>query len=232
MILQNYFVLIILLGMAAIFLVVWLLERARQKKLEDAAKKNGLLFIRKQSEDKSAYNYVSGFSIANSVGIFSFMPQTQIKNIFINQDSFRLFEYERLTGSGKNRSRTRYTCIRGAVKKEIPDFVLRNENILDKIGAFFGYDDVDFERNKEFSKRYCLKSNSPNIKTFFNNDLLGFFEREKTEYSIETKGKEVLLYRKGRLTRPEDCIAALKEGEKIIQKLDAAGKDGSRPSEI
>ena len=38
--------------------------------------------------------------------------------------------------------------------REFPAFQLRPEGLADMVAAAFGHDDIDFEENKEFSKRY------------------------------------------------------------------------------
>jgi carbonic anhydrase len=220
------FIILLVAAAVIIAIMVWLKEKAWQKKIQETAKRNGLLFYADDEKSAEQYNYLNGFSIAHSYGILNIKPDMELKNILVMQNSaqkLRMFEYTRITGSGKNRSKSKYTCMRGTLDKDIPDFVLRKETIFDKASAFFGYNDIDFERHEEFSRIYYLQSNSPNIRVFFDNDILSFFEREKTDFSIESKGKELLLYKKGRLSNPEDYISALREGEKIIQKF--AGKN-------
>lgn len=40
--------------------------------------------------------------------------------------------------------------------REFPTFLLRPEGLADKVAAAFGHDDIDFEENEEFSKRYYV----------------------------------------------------------------------------
>lgn len=244
MIYQSFIIPVIIAVVALIVLISWLSGRARQKKLMELAKRNNLLFFAYDTDEKNSgqFNYLSGFSLADSnqssglrqfnlltKGSLKFLVDRNIHvtNIFVKQDSeqkIRLFEYIKARGYGKNRHSTRYTCVRATLKKDIPDFVLRNENIFDKAGALFGYDDIDFERNEEFSKKYFLKSNSPNIKMFFSNDLLNFFVREKTDLGVETKGREILLYTEHRPAKVDDYMVMIKDAEKIISRLvDASG---------
>jgi hypothetical protein len=42
--------------------------------------------------------------------------------------------------------------------REFPAFLLRPEGPVDKLAAAFGHDDIDFEENEEFSKRYYVSS--------------------------------------------------------------------------
>jgi hypothetical protein len=239
-IIANYFGLIFLLAVACVFLIIWLLERRWLKKLEETAKKNGLLFSATLNDEtrKDGYEYLSGFEITGNsrAGLLSIFSKTQsdITNIMIKQNSdikLRIFEYTKITGSGKHRNKSRYTCIRGTIKNEFPNFAMRKENIIDKAAALIGFEDIDFERHPEFSKTYFLKSNNQNIKMFFNNDILSFFEREKPDLTIEAMGREFLLYKKNRLKKAEDYVEMLDYAEKIIRKFsDNSPKNATEPN--
>ena len=68
-----------------------------------------------------------------------------------------LMDYKYTVGNGKNRS----THKRGVVilKSEFPTVPLfiRRESPLDRVGEFFGADDIDFE-SAEFSRKFYVKS--------------------------------------------------------------------------
>ena len=69
------------------------------------------------------------------------------------------YRYKVTRGSGKNRSTTTYDLSFIAVLPvlAIPeDISVRPERMLDRIGAFVGFDDIDFE-SSEFSKRFHVK---------------------------------------------------------------------------
>jgi hypothetical protein len=240
-IIEEFLSLIIVLAVAAFILIFWLLEKRWQENLEKVAKRNWLYFSARLNDEmcKDGYEFLSGFDIISnsnpSLFSTSSKPQLEIKNILIKHNSnlnIRIFEYVKVTGYGKNKHKTRYTCIRGTIKNEFPSFVMRKENIFDKAGALFGFEDIDFERNQEFSKTYFLKSNNQNIKMLFNNDILTFFEREKPDLTIEARGREFLLYKRNRLKRPEDYATLLNYCEKIINKFsDAAEKNSAGKGE-
>ncbi len=70
----------------------------------------------------------------------------------------RLMDYTYATGSGK--SRTTHNLGVVILKTEFPviPLAIRRENPLDRVGEFFGADDIDFE-SAEFSRKFYVKSN-------------------------------------------------------------------------
>ena len=71
------------------------------------------------------------------------------------------FTYKTREGSGKNRRtvthRFSYMILHLPWGAAMPDLLIRKEGFFDKIGAAFGFDDIDFE-SAEFSRTYCVKS--------------------------------------------------------------------------
>lgn len=69
------------------------------------------------------------------------------------------YEFRETHGSGKNRRTVTYRfgfTIIDSGYTGIPDMLIRQENLLDKVAGFLGFDDIDFE-SVEFSKRYMVK---------------------------------------------------------------------------
>jgi hypothetical protein len=69
------------------------------------------------------------------------------------------FKFTTTSGSGKNRRRTThyFSYLLVQLQHHVPELIIRRENFFDKIGAFFGFDDIDFE-SAEFSKKFSVKS--------------------------------------------------------------------------
>jgi hypothetical protein len=88
-----------------------------------------------------------------------------------------LIDYRYTTGSGKNSHTHRRTVVvfpDGA--KTLPDFRLSPEGFLHGLAEIFGAQDIDFEQNAEFSKRYLLKGpDEPAIRKSFTIDVLSWF---------------------------------------------------------
>ena len=92
---------------------------------------------------------------------------------------------------------------------EIPAFTLDKEGILERFYALAGYEDIDFERHEDFSNRFYLRGEDPdNIKKFFTDDLVRFFE-SNPYYHVESNKKGVLVYNKER-------VASIKEVKALI----------------
>jgi len=108
-----------------------------------------------------------------------------------------LFDYKYVTGSGKNRTTHRRGVV--VVRTDFPVLPLevRPENALDKVGEFFGRDDIDFE-SAEFSSRFYVSS--PDRKWAYDiihARVMELLLREAAEFTIEFGNFEVALHRRG-----------------------------------
>jgi hypothetical protein len=124
-----------------------------------------------------------------------------------------IFDYQYSTGSGKNRSTHVQTV--GMFKSEslqLPKFVVRPEHVFHKIGSVFGYQDIDFDRYPEFSKKYLLRSEDEDTcRALFTDEVLRYFEGQK-RVSVEGNGKTILFYRPSRTVKVKDIQQFLQDG--------------------
>lgn len=69
------------------------------------------------------------------------------------------FRYDVTTSTGKTTTTTTYefSYLILHLPFRTPDLLIRREGLFDKMAAFFGFDDIDFE-SAEFSRRYCVRS--------------------------------------------------------------------------
>jgi hypothetical protein len=131
-----------------------------------------------------------------------------------------IFDYQYTIGRGKERRTSHRTvlCL-GFEGKPIPRFALRPENVLHKIGAAFGYRDIDFESFPEFSKRYLLRGEDEMaIRDFFNAGVISFFEREG-RLCMEGGDGNILLYPARGQLKPENIRPFLTKGEELLGLL-------------
>ena len=109
------------------------------------------------------------------------------------------------------------------VPSQLPKFVMEKEGIFDKIFdrvmAFSGYKDIDFELYPSFSKNILLMGeNEAEIREFFTPELIEFFETEKVQH-IECNGEALLIFIKMKLARTdkmEEVIGFSKRLTKIV----------------
>ena len=115
-----------------------------------------------------------------------------------------LADYTYVEGSGKHRTTYQQTLAFFYLQgKVLPAFLVKPETILHKIGAIFGYQDIDFALNPEFSKHYLLRgAHEPSIRALFNPSILNFFSKNPG-WCVEGRGECLLVYTHGVLVQPD-----------------------------
>ena len=129
-------------------------------------------------------------------------------------------DYKFTTGGGKS-SHTWYQTVLviESDKLQLPRFVLRPENIFDKIGSIFGKKDINFETAPVFSKRYLLRGdNEEAIRSLFNARVLEYF---KQHLGVSAEGDRVKLiyYRTSKRVSPDKIQGFLQEGYDVLTLL-------------
>jgi hypothetical protein len=109
----------------------------------------------------------------------------------------------------------------------LPPFALRPENFLDRIGDALVHNDIDFDSNPEFSRRYLLKSpDEAGTRRLFTPGLLTYLEQFQTNWCVEGTGPLLIVYHSGRAVSPSDLPAFLEETSRIARTIFAS--DGLR----
>jgi hypothetical protein len=110
--------------------------------------------------------------------------------------------------------------------RQLPPFELRSENLVDKIGEVFVHNDIDFETNPEFSRRYYLRSpDEAPVRSLFTTSLLAYFEQipPDKEWHIESSGKTLIMYRYRPLMKAAEIPPFLDEASAIARTILGAG---------
>ena len=106
------------------------------------------------------------------------------------------FDYRYTTGRGKHSHTHNFTLALMKTAASIPDFYLRPENFLDKIGEFIGFDDIDIQGHPGFSSKYHLKSSFPEaVVSFFNNERIVAMENGPA-WNVYAGGPYFVLFKK------------------------------------
>ncbi len=130
----------------------------------------------------------------------------------------KLFDYKYTTGSGKN-SHTWHQTVALFPKagEGLPDLVLAPENVFHKIGAVFGYQDIDFDTSPEFSSHYLLRGpDETAIRSAFSADALSFFAQQRG-WHVEIAGGSIAVYRSDKRCKPEDLRTFLEETQTVLR---------------
>jgi len=110
------------------------------------------------------------------------------------------------------------------LNKKIPVFTMEKEGVLEKIFdrmmAFTGYKDIDFEMYPNFSKKFLIMGNKESeIRSFFTDEIIRFFENHQI-YHLESNGEALVIFDKIKLARTDETVAFIEYGKELATLLD------------
>ncbi len=210
---QYWWVIFIVIGAGALYFGWWV-EKKRSEALMRTAMEMGY-----QYEPESLIH-----AQMPQMPLFQRGRAQKSKNVLrrqsMNQDAV-LFDFEYVTGSGKNRSTHRATV--AAFRNSgtsLPQFQLAPETWMERIGEKFGLQDIDFEAHPEFSKRYVLKAkDEAAARATFSAAAIGYLESLPATWNIEGWGEWVILFRAGQRVKPEEMQQFLNETMQVAGGL-------------
>ncbi len=102
---------------------------------------------------------------------------------------------------------------------DLPDMDIRPEGLWDKVKQFFGWDDVDFNKNKRFSKMYSVTADDKEkLKQVVSERFMDLLDDEKTWW-IEGKGDDLIVFRDNQLVEVKDLEDFLNFGISLFESL-------------
>jgi len=109
------------------------------------------------------------------------------------------------------------------LNKEIPVFTMEKEGVfekmIDRVMAFTGYKDIDFEMYPDFSDKFLLTGNNePEIRSFFTPKIIRFFENHQI-YHLESNGEALIIFDKIKLARTDETMAFIDYGKELATLL-------------
>ena len=111
------------------------------------------------------------------------------------------------------------------LNKKIPVFTMEKEGvfekIFDRVMAYTGYKDIDFEKYPDFSKKFLIMGNKEaEIRSFFTNEIIRFFESHQI-YHLESNGEALVIFDKIKLARTDETIAFIDYAKELAAIIDA-----------
>jgi len=128
--------------------------------------------------------------------------------------------YKTSSGTGKNRHEEthHFTCLLLTAPISFKPLSIRPESFLDRVGEFFGLDDIDFESD-EFSRRFFVKCRDKR----FAYDIIHARTMEHLlecgKIHIEGVGPFVLFYYTGSLRIPDEIETLIRRGLKFLDLI-------------
>jgi hypothetical protein len=199
--------------------VSYLAEKKRTAELEQVARDLGFEFAPRGDaaflKDLRRFHL---FSQGHSQKLWNLLRGTS------NNLEVSIFDYKYVTGGGKNSHTWLQTVICFRFDgPALPDFSLRPENVWHKIGAWFGYQDIDFESHPAFSSKYLLRgSNEEAVRRLFTAEVLEFYE-STPGLSTEGAGNTLLYYRHSVREKPEALRSFMEDGFKVLSLYESEG---------
>lgn len=130
------------------------------------------------------------------------------------------FEYRWTTGGGKSRQiHIVHGILWETAGSRLPAFTLGPENILTRIAAAFGGQDIDFDESPEFSKAYRLRGDDEAAIRAFLSPALRQYLTIAPGQQIAAAGERFLWWRQGRLPKPDQIEQFFMEGDAMAQKF-------------
>ena len=161
-------------------------------------------FIAKHSFIEGGYVYSEisnhGFSLIDRAsGNYADYEATNVLSKLKGNDEFFIFDFRYTPKHSDKSTASKLATIRAVLIKfkdrELSNFELLPENIIEKIKQVFGSSDIDFEKYPSFSKKYVLRSSEPDyLKKTFPERLIQYLE-SKDGIFIEVRKKCLLIYK-------------------------------------
>jgi hypothetical protein len=200
--------------MAAIIVGSVLYAKKRTRELTAAAQQIGFRFVGKHWSGPALLSKPKISLLQRTRGRFSNVMTGSSGRLEIS-----LFDYTYPMG----KSSVTQTVAAFSQDQPLTSFALRPENFLDRIGDAIVHNDIDFDSNPEFSKRYLLKSpDEAATRRLFTPSLLTYLEQFQTNWHIEGTGPTLMVYRGGKSASPSDLPAFLEETSRIARTFFAS----------
>jgi len=109
------------------------------------------------------------------------------------------------------------------LNKKIPVFTMEKEGVFeklfDRVMAFTGHKDIDFEMYPDFSNKFLIMGNEESkIRSFFTPEIIRFFENHQI-YHLESNGEAIIIFDKIKLARTDETVAFITYGKELATLL-------------
>ena len=179
----------------------------RQSTLQEIAKDYNIHYEAKKQSDN---HFLDSFYFFKTKKV-----ETIYNRLFNTKNTFKLFDINFSEGEFIAKENVRTTMLHIKLDHKIPSFTLDREGFLERVYAFAGFKDIPIENHADFSKRFYLLGDNPaEIKSFFTDDIVHFFE-SNPYYHVESNGHSLLIFGKERLAGIKEIKALYDFGKRL-----------------
>jgi hypothetical protein len=197
---------------ALIFFLVMHYRRKEQQRVEALRQLAPALNCTfSEKDDKSIQSTFSEYDL------FSHGNSKKVTNVFtgtLRRLPILVFDYQYVVQSGESSHQIKQTVlVLESEKLQLPRFLLRPKNLMDKVGKAFGRKNVELEAYPEFSKRYYLNGPFAEIiRNFFSDHQVAKYYEDHPGLSTEGNDHRLMIYRASKTLPAEDIQSFLEEG--------------------
>jgi hypothetical protein len=192
--------------------IAWYLSSLRRKKLGAWAESNGLRF-----DPKADGSFDDRFPAFNCLRVGHTRRAYNVSEGSRSGRALVAFDYRYVIGHGKQRQVHSFSAIVLGSAVPLKPLRIRSENVFDKVGEFFGADDIDFE-SAEFSRAFHVKSSDKRWAYDVLHQRTIEFLLSMPRFSMQFGGREVIVWRSRRF-RPEVFDQAIAVAEGVLDRL-------------
>ena len=111
------------------------------------------------------------------------------------------------------------------LNRSLPIFTMEKERayekLFDRVIAFTGYRDLEFQLFSKFSKKLMIMGNNEDeLQSFFTPEVVQFFEEHQISH-IESNGEALLIFNKLKLARTDETMEFIEYGQELTALLNA-----------
>lgn len=215
---------LLLVGLLVLIILggVWLssvMERRRRDALRQAAGTLGLQFDESAPEARrQSFASLPLFLLGHSPGWSNEASGVQ------SRIEVRTFDFRYTRGHGKRRRTHRQSVIAVRLDRaRVAQFALRRAHFGDRLAAMVGFDDINFDSHRDFSKKWSLTSDQPSAaRALFRAELL---DEILNFPDVQVQGSHdwIVVFRPDKRTKPEMYGRAIDEAVAIRDAFERWG---------
>lgn len=220
---------LVLLGLVVLLVLggVWVssvMDRRRRDALRQVARSLGLQFDESAVEARrQSFASLPLFGLGHS-------PSWSNESFgALSRPEVRVFDFRYTHGHGKHRRTHRQSVVAVRLgRARVPQFSLRRSHFGDRLAALVGFDDINFDSHRDFSKKWSLTSNQPSaVRNFFRAELLDEI-LNIPDLQIQGSHDWILVFRPNKRTKPDLYGRAIEEAVAIRDSFERWGSAHSR----
>lgn len=109
------------------------------------------------------------------------------------------------------------------LNRRLPIFTMEREKayekLFDRVIAFTGYRDIEFQMFSKFSKKFMVMGeDGKELQSFFTKEVVQFFEDHQISH-VESNGEALLIFNKLKLARTDETLEFIGYGEELANLL-------------